>query len=305
MEAYARAGIDILGRVLRYAEVEQYGTRYRLLRLGSCDFDFDVMQALAGNEAEERLTTISEALADVFSGTVASTLHVTLHPSDSYSFFTPLPSSTDGPSRKVRLQQEAALLAGVSSPLHLTADALYSETVGEDDRFDWVHVLAVREPIHSNFSRILQVLPPPRHRLMASMQAASVVAGRVLRGLPEGHPAAEEHTLTIGWYDTHLEYVVSRGGDWYFSQYAAAPTISDGLYYAVAMLQRLGVAPAHVKRLYFYGTRIDPSAHDLLTSIFGAAPERLNPLDVIDLDRSNLTADFDAEAYVPCVGAAL
>ena len=50
MDVRARAGIDIYGTVLRYAEVEQRGPRYRLLRLGSCDFDFDIAEAvLQGN----------------------------------------------------------------------------------------------------------------------------------------------------------------------------------------------------------------------------------------------------------------
>ena len=48
METPARAGIDVYGSALRYVELERFGARYRLLRLGRCDFDFDIVVMVWG-----------------------------------------------------------------------------------------------------------------------------------------------------------------------------------------------------------------------------------------------------------------
>jgi len=81
MDVRARAGIDIYGTVLRYAEVEQRGPRYQLLRLGSCDFDFDIAEAMLQASSPEHIEALTDALNDVFEGSIAARLHVTLHPS--------------------------------------------------------------------------------------------------------------------------------------------------------------------------------------------------------------------------------
>ena len=64
MEARARAGIELHDTALRYAELERRGDRYQLLRLGSCDFDFGVLDELQA-EAPRYLDIVGEALRDV------------------------------------------------------------------------------------------------------------------------------------------------------------------------------------------------------------------------------------------------
>lgn len=304
MEAHARAGIDIYGSALRYAEVEQYGARYRLLRLGSCDFDFDVTEAVLRTEHPQHLATVSEALADVFSGSVADSYQVTLHPPGCYSFFTPLPAGITDAARRVRLQQEAALLAGVETPLRLTADALYAEPVDEEEVVDWVHVLAVPERIHTRFDRVLRHLPQPRHRLMVSMQAAATAMGRLLRHTEE-NDADAPYALAIGWYPTHVEYALCRDHRWHFSHFAETGPSADVIYYAAALLRRLHLRPSDVGQVFVYGTDLRTDARPILEALFSHPPRRLNPLAVLDLDPDSLNADFDIEAYVPCLGAAL
>lgn len=304
MEAHARAGIDIYGNVLRYAEVEQYGTRFRLLRLGSCEFDFDVGAELLSGGQPQHLETVAEAVGDVFSGSIASALHVALHPPGCYSFFTPVPAETPEAARKVRLQQEAAVLAGVETPLRLTADALYSEQIVDDGQLDWVHVLAVEETDYGRLEHILNRLPKPRHRLMASMQAAALVVGHLASGEAEDD-GSSPFTLAIGWYPTHIEYTLCRDGRWYFSHYTDAGTGADSAYFSAALLGRLRLTPGAVGRVLVYGSGIDLDDFDILRHVFAVVPERLNPLRVVDLDPASLAPGFDAEAYVACVGAAL
>lgn len=310
MEALARAGIDITGNVLRYAEVEQSGREFRLLRLGSCDFDFDVAEALWQPEAHPHLPTVSEALADVFAGSGAVRYQLTVHPPGCYSFFTPLPSGISETTRKVRIQQEASLLAGVETPLRLMADPAYSDAAEGAERVDWVHVLAVPEHVYTRFEEVLRVLVEqphprltPRPRLMASMQAAAAAMEHLLHRALPGPDAP--FALAVGWYPTHVEYTLCRGAQWYYSHFTVAGTPADAVYYGVALLQRLHLRPSQVGRVYLYGITPPAETAPILERVFSRPAERLNPLAVVDLDADSLTEDFDAVAYVPCMGAAL
>lgn len=304
MEAHARAAVDIYGRILRYAEVEQYGSRYRLLRLGSCDFDFDVVRDVLHAEDAEQVKTVSEALQDVFSGSIAGTLNVTLHPPGCYSFFCPLPFRGAASDRKVRLQQEVALLAGPEQRLHITADAVRGQQLSAGDRVDWVHVLAVEDRVQARLNAVLNGLSQPRRRMMVGMQAAAAAVNSVRRPSLERRERGPG-ALAIGWYPDHVEYVLCSEGQWYFSKYTDPVPPVDVAYFSVSMIDRFGLRPAEVERLYVYGNDVDVSLFSDLESVFDIEARRLNPLSIVDLDTGSLSSDFEAEAYVGCVGATL
>lgn len=304
MDAHARAGIDIYGRILRYAEVEQYGSRYRLLRLGTCDFDFDVVEDVLTGETDEHVETVSEALGDIFAGSVAGSIHVTLHPPTCYSFFAPLPVEAEASDRKVRLQQEAALLAGTEQPLHITADTVRAQDLSEGGRIDWVHVLAVDDRIHARIEAIIGGLPQPRRRLSVGMQGAA----RAMAKQRDSHLPKERrgpYSIAVGWYPDHVEYTLSHEDQWYFSNYTDATPPVDVAYFAMALLQRFDLKPKDVDRLYIYGNDADLSLFPDLESTADIEARRLNPFSFLDLDSGSLSPDFDAEAYVSCVGVTL
>lgn len=305
MDAHARAGIDVYGSVLRYAEVEQYGSRYRLLRLGICDFDFDVVTDVLLSDDPQNVSTVSDALEDIFSGSIAGSLHVTLHPPACYSFFSPLPAESDSADRKVRLQQEAALLAGTEQPLHITADAVRSQDViGDGGHVDWVHVLAVEDRIHERVRAIIEKLPQPRRRLMVGMHGAATTIARLRAARPEAGKRAP-YSIAIGWYPDHVEYTLSHDQQWHFSNYTDTLEPVDVTYFAVSLLQRFSLTPTDVDRLYIYGNDADLSLFSDLESVAGFEVRRLNPFSFLDLDSGSLSDDFDAEAYVGCVGVTL
>ena len=302
MEAHARAGIDIYDRVLRYAEIEQYGARYRLLRLGSCDFDFDVGKDVLFGRHGDRLSTVSDALRDVFAGSVAGNLHISVHPPRCYSFFSPLPVGSPSSERKIRLQQEAALLAGTDQPLHITADAVHSQALGSGDKVEWVHVLAVEDRFQKRVSTIVKELPHSRSRLMVGMQTAAATVARLSTSYERWRGP---FSLALGWYADHVEYALVHEGRWYFSKFTDAVPPVDVAYFAVELLQRLRLRPAQVGRLFLYGNQVDPYLFTDLETVFDLEAEKLNPLAALDLDAGSLASDFDAEAYVGCIGAAL
>ncbi len=308
MDVRARAGIDIYGTVLRYAEVEQRGPRYQLLRLGSCDFDFDIAEAVLQGSPPEHLEALTDALNDVFEGSVATRLHVTVHPPTCYSFFTALPVEVAKEERKQRLLREAALLTRSSSPqpLRLTADPVYTETMDDGEAVEWFHVLALDERLHTRFDRICRMLPQSRHRMTLSMHAVANAVERIERrgGESEGRQQAP-FTLVLGWYPTHVEFTLCRHTHWYFSHYTEAAPPADCAYFALALTGRLGLEQSAVGRIFVYGGFKKADDFADLAEVFPAVPEPLNPMQLIDLDPDSMAASFDHAAYAPCLGVAL
>ena len=308
MDVRARAGIDIYGTVLRYAEVEQRGPRYQLLRLGSCDFDFDIAEAVLQASPPEHLEALTDALTDVFEGSVAARLHVTLHPPTCYSFFTALPVEVAAEERKKRLLRDASLLtrSGSPQPLRLTADPVYTETMDDGETVEWFHVLALNERLHARFDRICRMLPQSRHRMTLSMHAVANAVERIERrgGEGEGRQQAP-FTLALGWYPTHVEFTLCRHTHWYFSHFSEAAPPADCAYFALALTSRLGLDQDAVGRVFVYGGFKQADDFANLAEVFPAAPEPLNPMQLIDLDQDSMAASFDHAAYAPCLGVAL
>ena len=320
MKTQVRVGIDIHGAALRYAEVEQHESQYRLLRLGSCDFDFDVAHVLLRAEETAPLDTLAEALSDVLEGTAATHMNAVLHPPHACSFFTPLNADAGEEERRRRLLEEAALLTRAADAgeadgkeageegngLHLTTHTLSAAPAAvagaAADSVTWLHVLAMRRRAPERLERALSALPQLSRRWMLSTRAVAQVVGR------SAHREAaseDDYALAVGWYASHVEYVLCRGEHWHFSHHTAAGPPVDSAYFAAALLERLGLTPAAVRRVFVYGEEKPLGAFAPLGQIFGAAPQRLNPMPLVDLDPGSLAGAFNASAYAPCVGAML
>ena len=306
MKSDIRAGIDLHQALLRYAEVEHYGSRHRLLRLGSCDFAFDVAAEVFRTDEPEYLGTVAEALGDVFAGSVATELEVLVHPPDCYSFFTPVPVGTEASERRQRLHQEASLLTqdNATEALHLTDELLYTETLDEE-QVEWYHVLAIEERIHKRLGRILEAVPDLSYRPRSSMYGVTAAMSALYAREAEKEEPLPAYTLTVGWYSTHTEYTVCHGSNWYFSHYTPAGSPTDCAYFAVTLLNRMKLLPRVIQRIYLYGQEVDVSQFRLLQSIFGVAPRRLNAMHIVDQKAERFTASFNAEAYAPCIGGTL
>ena len=308
MDAQTRAGIDIYGRVLRYAEVQRLDGRYRLLRLGVCEFDFDVVEAVLAAEPAH-LEALSDALADVFEGSGAGRLYVVVHPPVCYSFFAPLPVDVSDEQRKQHLLRDAALLtrADVPQPLRLTADPVYSETLPGGEAVEWYHVLALDERLYTRFDRILRLLPQSHHRMTLSMHAVANAVERLERKAGPVDVAAAPFTLAIGGYASHIELTLCRHSSWYFSHHTEAGGVAeagDAAYFALALLHRLGLAPRQVGRLLLYGHFREAAGFEALAEAVGTAPQPLDPLPLLDLDPHSMAAADEMAAYAPCLGVA-
>ena len=306
MGAYVQAGVDLYKSTLRYAEVERNDNQYRLLKLGSCEFDFDMADALSDSAQPMHMETLAEALNDVFSESIASDLHVVFHPSDCYSFFTPLYIDLTEDERKHRLQEEATLLTSSSNPvpLHLTADVVYTETLENGRVVEWFHVLGVEERVHKQLNAMFSGLPHSSFRFNLSTRGTANAIEQ-MAGKESLESRSSAYTLAIGYYKTHIEYALCRQNRWFFSHHTESNAAVDSVYFALALLRRLKIDRSKVGRIYIYGEDIEGEVFSVLTEVFESTPEVLNPMEVVMLEKKSPGMHFTAEAYVPCIGVAM
>ena len=227
---------------------------------------------------------------------------------DSFTFFTPIAAELPVRSRQEQIHQQAALLTGTRDPagLDLASQTVRTAQDSEGEAVMWVHVLATPGPVHERLGHLASSLPVSGFDWVVSTQAAARVAAQTdLTGITQAQ-ALRPFTLSVGRYDGHTEYTLSRDRQWYHSHYThEADTPTDRLYFAIGLLNRLGVSPGAVGRLFVYGLDVDSNAYAPFQTIFGVEPETLDPLSALRADRSRFGTSLDVGAYAPCVGALL
>ena len=303
MDAQARAGIELHDSVLRYAEVERYGSRARLLRLGTCDFDFDLVQDVLRSAEPAALAVVKEALQDVFAGTIASVFTISLHPHLTTDFFTVVPSGASEGERRRQFTHEAALVTGVTSTadLDVTATAHDDAARSTGTRYS---VLATPAALGVQLKELLRGMPQTNYSLRATTQdAASIVSQRWRQEQTNGR--LEQLVLAVGAYRGRVEIAVVESGVLLFMHSGRAETTADMAFACASILDQLGRKPAEVREILLYGDRIPEDAAGVFEGLWSVEVQRLNPLVLVDLDPDTLTERFASEAYVPCIGAAL
>ncbi len=291
---------------MRYAEVEQIDGRHRLLRLGSCDFEFDVTREVFESRTPSHLETVAEAIGDVFSGSMAAEVRVVAHPPTALGFFTPVEADAPVLAAETQARYEAALLTegGDFGGVHLTTDPAGEQILPGGETVLWHQTLAIPRRIHGRIEQVLKVLPAHAFRLMTSMHAVANVCHYLGQ---QGMRAPEEapFTISLGWYPGNTECLITRAGTWRFSNHFDAGTPTDAAYFTVALLDHLGIELAEVGRVFFYGTAMKMGAFEIFGDIFDRMPVKLNAIPVVDLDPSSLSSEFDVESYAPCIGVTL
>jgi hypothetical protein len=303
------AAVSLAGRALRYAEVERAGRRRGLRRLGTCDFDFAVDEAVLGLSGPSYLETVSEALREVFHDTAARTLLVAVHPPTLPGFFSPLPEALGAPQRYEQLRQEAALLADVSmtQPVRIRAVPVRTEALtvaGHRAPYRWHHVLHVPEAVHARLTLLAKALGAGTYDLVDSTHAAAAVAAALDAPAATAIDPARPVTLVLGAYAGHVELAAVRDGQWVHGHHGPSGAPEDAAYFAAAFLGCIGVAPAEVGRFRLYGEGADPARYGLLAELLDAEPALLDPLAAYGRTPPGVPLAVLA-AYVPCLGATL
>ena len=305
-----RAGVELTGRVMRYAEVD-LGPRgasvpARLTRLGACDFDFDVAEAILDVAGPTHLDTVATAIREIFDGSEADKLFVAVHPWNATAFFSPVSESAPPVARLEQFRQEAAMLADATSgrPVRVHPTPVRIETLPDGSRHHWHHVLHLPQSIHARLAHLAKPFGGGKeggHEFVSATGSAAAVAARLDRTPEDEDPA---FALSVGTYGDRTEFALSRGDTWHYGHHVEANVLTDGAYFAGAMLNRLGVAASSIKRLFLYGDAAEPSQASTLSGWLGVDPEPLNPLRVFGLAPSGADP-FALAAYTPSVGALL
>jgi len=303
--------IGLSGSALRYAEIERDAAvdrstgrvPGRLLRLGTCDFEVDIEQGVLADGAPYAIQGIGEALREVFKDTAAQALVVVAHPPHTTSFFTPVPVGLDAAARDEQLRQEAALLADVSSeePVRVRAVPLRLDTIGGTPH-RWHHVTHVSEPIHARLSLLARALGVDRYDLSDSPRAAAAIV-RATTATEGRH--TNDIELAVGAYSSHTEVSVSRGPSWLFGHHGPGSSPEDTAYFALAALERIGIAPSSVARLHVYGDEGRQEERlSVLSSLLELDATPLDPLSLYGRRPDGISADHLA-GFAPVLGATL
>jgi hypothetical protein len=204
---------------------------------------------------------------------------------------------------------QAALVTNTRSldALHTLRRSVRTATEG-DETVEWVHVLAVPQAVEARMRALLAEVPVSEvgGRLLSSEAAA-----RLLRP-PEtdvdsetSADGSDDYRLAIGRYGAHTEYALSRDGAWHHAHAAKdAQSPEDQVYYAVGMLNRIGLSPEDVGHISVYGNESEPVSDGPFETAFGGVPVPLDPFAAVDAttDRPD---EEPAPAYVPSIGGAL
>jgi hypothetical protein len=307
MSESVSAAINIQGSTLRYAEVKRLDQGHRLLRVGQTDFPFDLARALLHEDGDAQQTgEVTRALAEVFEGTDARELRVSVHPPDAYSFFTPISSDVPVRDRQRQLIQQASLVTGARSAdeLHLASQTVRTTQDSDGEPFMWVHVLAVPDVVDERMEEMVGTLPMKRFDWVVSSEAAARVTSRIERTGGSAQEALRPYTLAVGQYPTHTEYSLSRNREWYHAHYAEEARSPDNrAYFAVGFLNRVDVPLDAVGRLFVYGPGVDVADYGPFVTIFDRAPEVLDPFRIVQSREE--ASSLDACAYAACIGAGM
>jgi hypothetical protein len=299
MKAIARASLDLFGHDLRYAEVEQLGTRYRLLRLGSCDFDFDVVAELIRNDPDvTQLTAVREALRDVLSGSVASVIRFVMHPPAVRTFMTAFPGDLPRASVNIRAHQEAALLYGMGPGLSVDHEPLVEDTV---DETSWHGVSVTLSDVRKKLVRLGAALPGAEVEVVSGRNAA----GRALERFMFASKGEYRGVLiAVGRYGSLYEIAYGRDGRWVFSHTVDSASEASAVYFSSQILQRLGHAPSDVDRLLSFGSDDDQDL-SAFARFYDLRIQPFDPLMLVNIDPSTVEGSFQGGAFLLAVGGAL
>ncbi|MFB6098155.1 MAG: hypothetical protein ABEK84_03395 [Salinibacter sp.] len=308
------AAIHIQGPTIRYAEVLREDASSTLRGVGREAFEFDVTRALWDEEGspdvlERAGAAVREALTRDDDGENASSVRMVVPPLDAFSFFTPVASGLSERERRHYATHQAALVTGTRSPEALRLSLRAVRTVErEGETIEWIHVLAVPQAVAERMETVLAALPGENETWLVSTEASARLMGRAETAASEDAEESTPYSLAIGGYPSHTEYVLTREGTLYHAHTAQeARTPENRAFYGAGFLNRVGVPPSAIGRLFIYGPTMGPKAEEVFETIFECVAVPLDPFEALGRASppDGSSSDDPPGSYVPCVGGAL
>jgi hypothetical protein len=302
MRTGATAGIEFISSSMRYAEVEQIGNHFRLLRLGNCDFEFDVADVLFGSGSSVYLDTISRAVGEVFEGSSAATLRVTVHSPAAHQFGSAAQQNLSDALRQDHAVFDAAIVTGHEvDPEAVRSSPGAAQGTDFGDEVELLQVAALQPEPKERLSVALSRVGIPNIELISDSEAVSRVI-RALCGIENGDFGT---TLAIGIFPWHTCYTVYTNGLWVFGQDRTESDSDDILYFSTFVCRQAGFSPEKISRVFVYGETALEKGSESLKRVYSERVEILNPISILNLSPDQFADGFGFQTIVSCIGAAL
>jgi hypothetical protein len=291
MPVQASAGIAFSDRALRYAEIQQTDRGFRLLRLGQCDFDFDLNRTLTDPGSSAERAVVADAVREALGASSSRRIRAALHPPLCRSFF----SAHDEGDPVPAVTLEASLLGFVSEPAE---GGIGADAAGRSGDAELLHVTSMRPAVLDNLGSILADLEADDAQAVSALRASAEV---VRLGGKKLEPS--QCILAVGQFDHLLEVSLVDDRGWRFAAHnRGLPSVDDAVHQITAMFKTLGRPLSQVVQVLTFGSQ--PPA-ETVANLFRGKTRKLNPLVLLDLDRDSLDPEYSAAEFVPAVGAAL
>ncbi len=298
MAVLSTAGVEFAGSVMRYSEIEQVGSAFKLLRLGNCEFEFDASSAIYEEGFADRIETIRRALQDIFQGTHASVFRFVL-PSSTMSRFTSLvPSVRSEAARKDQISFETGLLSGDVGFGDVFPEILDSKSDEGLEKYSVSHVTPL---ISKNLKAVGAAFADTPVELVPSTNAAYLA----FRHFAQNSALPRGAYLLIGAYSSLTDFILIKNGVSQAHFSFQTPFPEDVAYHALLLANRFGLAYGDITHLYVYGEDPGPKFVPTLEEAFGEIVSVFNPGAIVDLEEDRFEAGFPIEAFVPSIGAAI
>ena len=298
MAGLSTAGVEFSGDLMRYAEVGHEDGRFRLLRLGNCEFEFDAESVVFGEGPGHLHGVIREALGDIFQDTEASTFRFVIPSGLQTRFTTAVPLEADVNQRSALIGFETRLFTGNRAggdvfPAHLRSDP----EVGAQ-RFAVSHI---DETVSEALRDISSVFPGVPVQLAPSMMASTLA----FRHIAHRERLSGRRYLLLGCHPDSCDVILMHGAEPLNQDHVERAHAEDVAYHGLLACSRAGLAWHEVDGVFAYGAHAAVCASGVLKEAFGDQASTLNPGVIVDLEEDRFGEDFPIEAFVPVIGSAI
>ncbi len=298
MAATSTAGVEFTGSVMRYSEVERLESTCRLLRLGNCEFEFDVASVVYSGSQPEHIKTVQSALKDVFQGTEATRFRFVL-PSQALTRFTSVvPEGADEDAQMEHIAFETRILSSDIDSGDVFPTLMSSLDSEDDLSFS---VSLIESDVTENLRIIGSAFPEIPFEHVPSSDAAFLA----FRHVAHRYEYPKGTYLLAGAYGRNTDFVLIKDGAPLAHTSIVTPHHSDAAYHSLLLLSRFGLSYSDLKQVFVYGEYAESTLVSSLETAVGEIVTIFNPSAIVDLDENRFEDDFPIQAFVPCMGAAI
>jgi len=301
-----KASIEFSNNLMRYAETSNKIAGHSVLkRLGTCEFDFNLVRALSGSTGLGQVRAISDSLEDVFASSSADTLSIVLNPQICDSFVTMAPGSVTGDQLRDQIHYESELLRSDSGIDwgEIRFEPIRSQTIG-DQELVWYHVIRVSSHVVARLESLLIHLPIPEYTLTTTYRSVgALIENSIVHRQPED--SSSGYIVALGCYASHLEFTVVDRDEWFYGHSNADFGINNPSYYTASLLKMLDLPPKEIGNIYLYGDEAIAQDASNFEKVFRYTPSKIDPFAAFAPTAQKSSVEFDSEEYAACLGASL